>query len=83
MLIRSKCWLGTWEVINIRVLNMFSNHYDILIMTTGEDGATIEGAIKIVKYAFCFEQWEVFEVLSDTVLTYLRVSYTYSLLIFS
>ncbi|XP_053377953.1 cilia- and flagella-associated protein 54-like isoform X4 [Mercenaria mercenaria] len=39
----------------------------------GEDGATVEGAIKIVKYAFCYEQWDVFEVLSDTVLTYLRI----------
>ncbi|KAL4227140.1 hypothetical protein ACF0H5_015113 [Mactra antiquata] len=45
----------------------------IELATRGEDGATIEGAIKIVKYAFCFEQWEVFEVLSDIVLTYLKI----------
>ena len=43
-------------------------------MYAGEDGATIEGAVKLVKYAFCFEQWEVFEALNDTVLAYLRVS---------
>ncbi|XP_052780184.1 cilia- and flagella-associated protein 54-like isoform X4 [Mya arenaria] len=39
----------------------------------GEDGATIEAAIKLVKLAFCYEQWEVFEALNDSVLTYLRI----------
>ena len=43
---------------------------------TGEDGVTIDGAIKLVKFAFCFEQWEVFEALNDSVLHYLRVRIT-------
>ncbi|XP_052282343.1 cilia- and flagella-associated protein 54-like isoform X6 [Dreissena polymorpha] len=39
----------------------------------GEDGATVEAAIKLVKFAFSFEQWDVFESLNDTLLTYLRI----------
>ncbi|CAC5396096.1 unnamed protein product [Mytilus coruscus] len=41
--------------------------------TKGEDGATIDGAIKLVKMAFCFEQWDVFDALIESVLGYLRL----------
>ncbi|XP_021355787.1 cilia- and flagella-associated protein 54-like isoform X2 [Mizuhopecten yessoensis] len=41
--------------------------------THGEDGATIEGAIKLVKMAYCFEQWEVFDQLIESVLMYIRI----------
>lgn len=46
----------------------------ILVSVVGEDGATLEGAIKLTKFAFCFEQWEVFEALNEAVLAYLGVS---------
>jgi hypothetical protein len=45
----------------------------IEMATKGEDGATIDGAIKLVKMAFCFEQWEIFDALIESVLGYLRV----------
>ncbi|KAK3608116.1 hypothetical protein CHS0354_004771 [Potamilus streckersoni] len=41
--------------------------------TRGEDGATIDGAIRLTKYAFGYEQWEVFDSLVENVLAYLRV----------
>ncbi|XP_069141650.1 cilia- and flagella-associated protein 54-like isoform X4 [Argopecten irradians] len=47
---------------------------NLLAMAThGEDGATIEGAIKLVKMAYCFEQWEVFDILIEGVLMYIRI----------
>ncbi|VDH93978.1 Hypothetical predicted protein, partial [Mytilus galloprovincialis] len=45
----------------------------IAMATKGEDGATIDGAIKLVKMAFCFEQWDVFDALIESVLGYLRL----------
>lgn len=43
-------------------------------LSTGEDGCSIEGAIRLVKLAYSFEQWEVFDSLIENVLTYIRVS---------
>lgn len=43
-------------------------------LSTGEDGSSIEGAIRLVKLAYSFEQWEVFDSLIENVLTYIRVS---------
>lgn len=43
-------------------------------LSTGEDGCSIEGAIRLVKLAYSFEQWEVFDSLVENVLTYIRVS---------
>ncbi|XP_056000170.1 cilia- and flagella-associated protein 54-like isoform X4 [Ostrea edulis] len=39
----------------------------------GEDGCSIEGAIRLVKLAYSFEQWEVFDTLVENVLTYIRI----------
>ncbi|XP_062618793.1 cilia- and flagella-associated protein 54-like [Saccostrea cucullata] len=39
----------------------------------GEDGSSIEGAIRLVKLAYSFEQWEVFDTLIENVLTYIRI----------
>nr|XP_034306398.1 cilia- and flagella-associated protein 54 isoform X5 [Crassostrea gigas] len=39
----------------------------------GEDGSSIEGAIRLVKLAYSFEQWEVFDSLIENVLTYIRI----------
>lgn len=43
-------------------------------LSTGEDGSSIEGAIRLVKLAYSFEQWEVFDSLIENILTYIRVS---------
>lgn len=45
-----------------------------VFLLTGEDGSSIEGAIRLVKLAYSFEQWEVFDSLIENVLTYIRVS---------
>lgn len=42
-------------------------------LSTGEDGCSIEGAIRLVKLAYSFEQWEVFDSLIENILTYIRV----------
>lgn len=42
-------------------------------LSTGEDGCSIEGAIRLVKLAYSFEQWEVFDSLIENLLTYIRV----------
>ncbi|KAK3102398.1 hypothetical protein FSP39_011137 [Pinctada imbricata] len=39
----------------------------------GEDGCTIEGAIKLVKLAYCFEQFDWFDAMIEPVMTYLRI----------
>ena len=44
-----------------------------LDFVSGEDGSTIEGAIKLVKLAYCFEQFEWFDAMIEPVMTYLRV----------
>ena len=60
--------------VNIQALAGIIKGKSLIEMATrGEDGVTIDGAIKLVKFAFCFEQWEVFEALNDAVLHYLRV----------
>ena len=60
--------------VNIQALAGIIKGKSLMEMATrGEDGVTIDGAIKLVKFAFCFEQWEVFQVLNDAVLHYLRV----------
>ena len=62
--------------VNIQALAGIIKGKSLMEMATkGEDGVTIDGAIKLVKFAFCFEQWEVFEVLNDAVLHYLRVGF--------
>lgn len=45
-----------------------------VFLLTGEDGSSIEGAIRLVKLAYSFEQWEVFDSLIENILTYIRVS---------
>lgn len=61
---------------NIQALAGIMKGKSLMEMATkGEDGVTIDGAIKLVKFAFCFEQWEVFEPLNEAVLHYLRVSF--------
>ena len=64
------------STVNIQALAGIIEGKSLMEMATkGEDGVTIDGAIKLVKFAFCFEQWEVFEVLNDAVLHYLRVGF--------
>ena len=43
-------------------------------LIAGEDGCSIEGGIRLVKLAYSYEQWEVFDALIENILTYIRVS---------
>ena len=46
-------------------------------LIAGEDGCSIEGGIRLVKLAYSYEQWEVFDALIENILTYIRVSSQY------
>lgn len=52
-----------------------TNNTLIALATKSEDWTTIDGAIKLVKLAYCYEQWDVFDGLVDSVLGLLRVSF--------
>ena len=43
-------------------------------LNSGEDGCSIEGGIRLVKLAYSYEQWDVFDALIENILTYIRVS---------
>nr|XP_022298604.1 cilia- and flagella-associated protein 54-like isoform X3 [Crassostrea virginica] len=43
------------------------------LASKGEDGCSIEGGIRLVKLAYSYEQWDVFDALIENILTYIRI----------
>ncbi|XP_064604908.1 cilia- and flagella-associated protein 54-like isoform X2 [Liolophura sinensis] len=45
----------------------------ITMASLGEDGVPLSAAVRLVKLAYCYEQWEAFDLLVDRVLSYIRM----------
>ncbi|XP_023930113.1 cilia- and flagella-associated protein 54-like [Lingula anatina] len=49
-----------------------TNNALIDMVGSGEDGVPLSGVIKLVKLAYCYEQWDLFDLLTENVQAYLK-----------
>lgn len=61
-------------MVNVQgMAGVVTNKTLIEMVTQAEDGVPLSAVVKLVKLAYCYEQWDIFDSLVEMTLSYMKV----------